>query len=147
MSVSACVCVCVCDSPRANEPEFELNLCREGIISSLVVMEMRCLLLAQWIVDSDALMVWVENSLTYIQAGAERAELTLISCHVLFFFFSSVYVVSPYGIVLGGCAVRESFIGFTWCFEYVYRWWLCLCLYAILLTGSSMSRNYMGWIN
>lgn len=116
-SCSHCAPVCVV-SPRANEAELQFNLRREGIISFLVVMEMRCLSLTQWIVESDALMVWEENSLTYIQAGAESWELKLFDFMPCFFLFSFFFL--PHHV--GFSAVNEWFVRFTWCVAFE-----CVC--------------------
>lgn len=59
---------------------FQFTLGKKGIMSFLVVMEMRCLSLRHWIVESGALMVWVDNSVTCIQKLRE-SRVKAVCCH------------------------------------------------------------------
>lgn len=121
--------------PRANEAEFEFNLRWEGIISFLVVMEMRCLSLTQWIVESDALMAWVQNSLTYIQTGVDRERDESWSSDSM-----------PWVVFMLSCRIFWKVV--------VIKWWCvaceCVCVCGIVgvfvftchVSGRQVHENY-----
>lgn len=92
-------------------------------------MGMRCLSVTQWIEESDALMVWVENGLTHIQAE-ERGELKLFDftpCALLLFF-----LLHHVGFSWGVCA-PEWFKRITFAVHFGCFFWTSECVSVLLI--------------
>lgn len=125
--ISVCVCVRVCCCHQ-EQMKLKSNLICAGKVSYPFWLSWKWdASHSQWIVESDALMVWVENRLTYIQAGAEReGELKL------FDFMPCVCPCFLYScrIFWGGCAVNEGFLSILWHVWCVGVWSSgCVCVY------------------